>query len=369
VILLLLCGGALGAEPTAEELVAEFRSIRIPWGLSEEEADRVVRERCGRQCELALELSRRFPEHEAVPELMLARWTMLLTVFEDPKRALEETAAAPERLAAEAALAAAYATLEAPEAPSDEKLKRLRAAAGAAKSKRHREFAAFLMAAFARDHVASPAKQREICEKAVEEYGRAAALDAREVLAALERVGKALEIPEGRVLFEGERPEAEYVIVHCFSAFDGRIRKDLRELRAGLARLPAGRARVEGVLLYDDEMQVERARKLERECGFAWPVRVAPEDGPDGWWSRLGFGRASFVLLDRERKVVALAGPAWPAARGAGASGEGLSASRGRGRRLDLGLIAPGRGGSEEEEDRQDPGHQAEGSRTINRSR
>jgi hypothetical protein len=277
-------------------------------GVSEEEYEALVRERCGRQCAIAAELARRFPSHEAVAELVHARWTMLVTVFEDPAKALEETAAAPERLRAEAALAAAYAVLAAPGAPSDEKLKRLRAAAALVRTKRHEEYAAFLMAAFARDHVASPRRQREICEKAVEAYGRAAAVDAREHLRALERVGKVLEVPEGRVLVEGERGEAEYVIVHVFSAYDGRIRKDVAELREGLARLPAGRASVEGVLLFDDEGQLERARALERECGMAWPVRVAAEEGPDGWWSRLRLGSAQFALLDREGKAVALTG-------------------------------------------------------------
>jgi hypothetical protein len=310
--LLLLCVGA----PGAEEIVAEFRAIRIPWGLdvSEEEYEALVRERCGRQCSLALELSRRFPEHEAVPELMLARWTMLLTVFDDPARVLSETAAAPERLAAEAALAAAYATLEAPGAPSDEKLKRMREAAALVKTKRHEEYAAFLMASLARDHVASPRKQREICERVVAEWP-AAAEDARRHLVALERVGKVLEVPEGRPLVAeagagaaAPAAEAEYVIVHFFSAYDGRMGKDLRELREAVKRLPARRVRVEGVLLYDDEGQLERAGRWVREGGMEWPVRVAPEDGPDGWWSRLRLDGASFVLLDRERRVVALAG-------------------------------------------------------------
>jgi hypothetical protein len=310
IALLLLCVGA----PGAEEIVAEYKAIKIPWGLSEEEMTAIVRERCGRQCELALELSRRFPSHEAVPELMLARWTMLLTVFDDPARVLEETAAAPSRLRVEAALAAAHATLEAPEAPPDEKLKRVREAVSAARAAGHRaqEYAAFLMVEFARCHVASARKQRELCEKVVAAWP-AAAGDARRHLEALERVGKVLEVPEGRPL--GEAPgaaEAEYMIVHFFGAFDTRVRKDLAELREAVKRLPAGRARVEGVLLYDSEDQLERARLLVREAAMTWPVRVAAAGGPEDWWARLGLGQPSFVLLDRERRVVALAGRPGP---------------------------------------------------------
>ncbi len=306
VALLFLCVGA----PGAEEIVAEYRAIKIPWGLSEEEYATILPERCGRQCELALELSRRFPEHEAVPELMRARWTMLLTVFDDPARVLAETAAAPERLRVEAALAAAHAMLEAPQAPSDEKLKRVREAVSAARAagRHEQEWVAFLLVELARNHIANPAKQRELCDKVVAECPTAAA-DARAHLKALERVGKVLEVPEGKPLGEAPAPpEAEYTIVHFFGAFDTRVRKDLAELRDAVKRLPAGRARVEGVLLYESEDQLERARLLVREAGMTWPVRVAAAGGPDDWYARLRLGQPSFVLLDRERRGVALAG-------------------------------------------------------------
>ncbi len=312
IALLFLCVGA----PGAEEIVAEYKAIKIPWGLLEEEYAKILPERCGRQCELALELSRRFPEHDAVPELMRARWTMLLTVFDDPARVLAETAAAPARLRVEAAYAAAHATLEAPQAPSDEKLKRVCEAAEAARSagRRDQEWVGFLMVELARNHIANPAKQRALCEKVVEECPGVAD-DARRHLAALERVGKALEVPEGRPLGEAlAAAEAEYTIVHFFGAFDTRVRKDLAELREAVKRLPAGRARVEGVLLYDSEDQLERARLLVREAGAAWPVRVAPAGGPDDWYARLGLGQPAFVLLDRERRVVALAGRPGPLA-------------------------------------------------------
>lgn len=312
---LVLLAAALASaadERTAADIVAEFRAIKIPWSgeMTEEEYTAFVRERCGRQCALALELKTRFPADKTVPELMRLRWTMLLTVFDDPKRVLEEAAAAPTALAVEAALASAHATLETPGAPIAEKLRRVREAAKAA-GPRDQVWVAFLLVALARNHIAGPEKQRELCEKVVAECP-AAADDARAHLAALERVGKALEIPAGRPLAAASATAAEYTIVHFFGAYDTRVRKDLRELREAVAGLPAGRARIEGVLLYDSEDQVSRAAALALEANATWPVRVAPAGGPDDWYARLRLGQPSFVLLDRERKVVAVTGRAGP---------------------------------------------------------
>lgn len=55
-----------------------------------------------------------------------------------------------------------------------------------------------------------------------------------------------------------------------------------------------------------------RAKRLARECGATWPVRVAAGGGRDDWWARLRLSEPAFVLLDRHRKVVAVTGRPGP---------------------------------------------------------
>jgi hypothetical protein len=272
----LLAALAAGGERSAAEIVAEFRGIRIPWGfgMTEEEYDALVRERSWRQCALALELQARFPDHEAVPELMRTRWALLLNVFEDPARVLAETKEAPERLQVEAAFARAHATLESPEATPQEKLRSVREAVR--KSPRDQEWVAFLLVEFARAHVASPEKQRELCEKVVKECPKADR-DARDHLKALERVGQVLDVPIA---------DADFTIVHFFGTYDARLRKDIQELLVA-------KAGVVGVLLVDNDDERARAQALK----VPWPVHVMPDA-----WSGPGF-----VLVDRERRIKAMA--------------------------------------------------------------
>jgi hypothetical protein len=302
----LLCAGAAAKDREAADLVREFDSIRIPWGLDvpEEEYEALVRERCGRQCEIAQEVCARFPDHPRAPKLAAARWTLLLTVFDDPARVLAETADAPPRLRREATFARAHATLESAEATIGEKLRRVREVTDGDA----REDVAFLLLELAKNHVPGPAKQREILEKVAGAWpGTEAERAARAQLRGLANVGTRFDLDLGEPILGAKGGDAERTIVHIWSTWATRDRKDLAALRR------IGGVRVWSVVAGEGEEPVARARRLVGDVPGNWAVFVRADDG---WWDRMGLdGWPAFLLLDREGKVLAVTGRPEPLAR------------------------------------------------------
>ena len=94
--LVLLATARVDAAPdrSARKIVREFDAVEYPGfmkDISMEDYGKLVDPPSRKQCELAAELYRSHPGHKQVPRLMRSRWTLLVNVFEDWDRVLQET--------------------------------------------------------------------------------------------------------------------------------------------------------------------------------------------------------------------------------------------------------------------------------------
>ncbi|MBI1851120.1 MAG: hypothetical protein HYR85_12320 [Planctomycetes bacterium] len=294
---------------SSKEILDEFAANPSPGfalDMNSGEFDALLRQRLGKQCELALELWEDYPRHAALGRLLFARWMNLVNFFGEPARVRSETMRLlaqrpPGTLAALAKFVNAQASIRDGATTWDDARADVEQALSIEREPRDAQgWKCSLLLDLARCRTADPKLQRELAERAlIHARCDEQRADVRVVLALLDRIGQPIDLEfddalDGRhVKFADLRGRC--VLLHVWSPTDpDATHRSLAPLEPELRAAHATVVTIDPLAPADGRAtEITSARALGVRSPFF--VDRAPFD--DTWAYRFGLRGVPHLLL------------------------------------------------------------------------
>jgi hypothetical protein len=310
------------AKRSAEAILAEFKANPSPGfalDMEAEEFDQLLRERLGKQCELAWELWQDHPTHREVDRLLFARWMNLLNFFAEPAKVRAETASVLDtrpaaRLGSLALFVRAQAAIADPALTREEIVVDVERAVNCGREPRsYPGWAGGLLVDLAIRRTVDPRLQRELLERSRERVGSEdGTSSATELEALIDHVGAPFPIDFTDALTQ--RPvdlralRGKPYLVRLWSATSPNAKRELAQvdvLSEELRRLGAPIVSIEPWTAPD---QIEATRKAVQDFGVAEPCFADAGELDATWAWRLGLrGTPWYLWIDGAGRLAGVA--------------------------------------------------------------
>ncbi len=345
VVLVVVVAGGLATderEPPrpAAAILADVRNVEWPgWisGVSEEEYARRIEVSARRECALIEELWRDHPEHPALPEKLLGRWTLLRNVFHANARVLDETnrllEEGPAALGPAALYGRAYAVLSMPEVSAAKRRSLADAALAVDAPASDDGLKVGLLSNLAWNQTADPGEQRRLIARVLKQHrSEAGAAELVDLYRLLKHLGETPMLSGGDVLggppvsLESLRGRKTLLVVFSSHDFERGTSRFLafEELMRARQRLGDAAPAVIGVLVDPDESRRERLLEHAKTYLIDFPVvhdaSPVEADEAKSLAERLGiWNTPCFLELHADGRITRICGRAAPLLDGRGA--------------------------------------------------
>jgi hypothetical protein len=296
---------------SAKEILDEFAANESPgFALDMDPAafDALLRERTGKQCELALELWRDHFGHPALAHVLFVRWMNLVNFFHQPGRARRETAELLAQhptgsLEAIARFVRAHAAISDDDATWDDALADVEDALRVERETKDTPgWKCTLLLDLACCRTADPKTQRELLERAgAQAKHEDLKRDVRRRLALLDRIGQPVDLEFDDALDGRHVRLADFrgrcVVLHVRSLSDPEPAHDSKRIARIEPEIRAAHAVLVTIDSYEPLDARAGALATARKVGVRSPLFVDSSAFDETWASRFGLRGVPHVLL------------------------------------------------------------------------